>query len=326
MPSIGVSESISGGYDKCNTDDCNSDADCTDAKCTEVVRVLQSDMVLNDSDAAYTPWTDSPSEVDSDAHSDARDSPSGAEECDAPCVEDCGDSHSREDEGDVPSQAHNGEMHSQDDDRGTPSQDDDCDAPSKYDDGDTPPQYDDGDTPPQYDDGDAPSEEDECDAHSQYDDGDAPSEEDECAAPSPDDDELSRENADESSDDASSDDASSDKDDNSTTPPTLEDALLSMHAVDTECTIWLIRNSNGCVGYVMTADGVLSFFDRVLDNYKHQYGWESLINLEWECTNNSWLKVEFVRTVIQRSFSSNAPSVLETYHATPCSPVTVSCV
>jgi hypothetical protein len=96
-------------------------------------------------------------------------------------------------------------------------------------------------------------------------------------------------------------------------------------SVETDDTIWLIRNSQGNVGYLRATRDVLSFFARVLEDYKFQYGWESIINTEWHSTNQSGLKVEFVKSSLQCSFPMlRNVSILETYHTTPCNPVSVS--
>ena len=102
---------------------------------------------------------------------------------------------------------------------------------------------------------------------------------------------------------------------------TLEDALSSMCAGATG-TIWLIRNANGSVGYADTTSGVVSFLERVLGDYRYQYGWESRVHIEWNLADNFGLKVEFCRTVVHRTlFSLNAVTTLETYHIVPCNPI-----
>jgi len=102
---------------------------------------------------------------------------------------------------------------------------------------------------------------------------------------------------------------------------TLEDALSSMCAGATG-TIWLIQNANGSVGYAETASGVVSFLERVLGDYRYQYGWESRVHIEWNLADNFGLKVEFCRTVVHRTlFSLNSVTTLETYHIVPCNPI-----
>jgi len=101
---------------------------------------------------------------------------------------------------------------------------------------------------------------------------------------------------------------------------TLEDALSSMRTCTG--TIWLIQNTNGSVGYAETTNGVVSFLERVLDDYRYQYGWESRVHIEWNLADGYGLTVEFCRTVIHRTlFSLNAFTTLETYHIVPCNPV-----
>ena len=135
---------------------------------------------------------------------------------------------------------------------------------------------------------------------------------------------LDSDDSDSDSDD--SDAQSGDSDDPSDTcdenadEHTLEDALRSMH--QDVGTIWLIRNSNGSVGYARATSGIISYFERVLESYQHQYGWESRVHIEWNLKDEHGLAVEFWRTVIQRTnFILHAANILETYNILPCNPI-----
>jgi len=117
-----------------------------------------------------------------------------------------------------------------------------------------------------------------------------------------------------------SDRAYSDADDDCTT---LLYALRSMHS-DTDRTIWLIRKSDGSVGYVPTMDDVWVFFQQWVDDAQRQYGWESKIQTEWQWTNQSGLKVEVVRSTLTRTFPLLQPvHILETFHVSPCNPIAI---
>lgn len=122
-------------------------------------------------------------------------------------------------------------------------------------------------------------------------------------------------------DDAAS--SCSEDDDAACEPSTLVDALQSIDC-DAEGVIWIIRKSDGSVGYVRSTGEVLAFFERAVGDCKQQYGWESMIDVEWDWAKPSGLTVALTRVAVTRTFGMwNAAGILETYQVLPCSPMDV---
>ena len=141
----------------------------------------------------------------------------------------------------------------------------------------------------------------------------------ECPDDASDDDASSEETTEQDDDDASSEQ----DDDDAYEPSTLVDALQSIDC-DAEGVVWIIRKSDGSVGYVRSTSEVLAFFERAVDDCKQQHGWESLIDVEWDWAKPSGLMVALTRVALPRTFGLwQGAGILETYHVLSCSPMDV---